>query len=72
VRLLAELEETEASVTRLTTPRGRLCVDIPSSIGRRVIVPELGGFLKRYPEIEELEVGCTDRQVDLLQEGGIA
>ncbi len=69
VRLLAELEETEASVTRLTTtPRGRLRIDIPGSIGRRVIVPELGSFLKRYPEIE-LEVGCTDRQVDLLQEG---
>jgi LysR family transcriptional regulator for bpeEF and oprC len=69
VRLLAELEETEAAVTRLTTtPRGRLRVDIPASLGRRMIVPALGDFLKRYPEID-LEVGCTDRQVDLLQEG---
>ncbi len=68
-RLLAELEETEAAVTRLTTtPRGRLRVDVPGSIGRSVIVPALGDFLQRYPEIE-LEVGCTDRQVDLLQEG---
>jgi LysR family transcriptional regulator for bpeEF and oprC len=33
-----------------------------------MIVPALGDFLKRYPEID-LEVGCTDRQVDLLQEG---
>jgi LysR family transcriptional regulator for bpeEF and oprC len=32
------------------------------------VVPKLGDFLKRYPEIE-LEVGCTDRQVDLLLEG---
>lgn len=69
VRLLTELEETEAAVTRLTTsPRGRLRIDIPGSLGRRVIVPALGDFLKRYPEIQ-LEVGCTDRQVDLLQEG---
>jgi LysR family transcriptional regulator for bpeEF and oprC len=69
VRLLNELEETEASVTRLvTTPKGRLRIDIPGSLGRRVIVPALGSFLKRYPEIE-LDVGCTDRQVDLLQEG---
>lgn len=69
VRLLSELEETEAVVTRLTrSPRGRLRVDIPGSLGRRVVVPALGDFLKRYPEIE-LEVGCTDRQVDLLQEG---
>lgn len=69
VRLLTELEETEAALTRLTTtPRGRLRVNIPGSLGRRVIVPALGDFLKRYPEID-LEVGCTDRQVDLLQEG---
>jgi LysR family transcriptional regulator for bpeEF and oprC len=69
IRLLNELEETEASVTRLvTTPKGRLRIDIPGSLGRRVIVPALGSFLKRYPDIE-LEVGCTDRQVDLLQEG---
>lgn len=69
VRLLNELEETEAVVTRLaSTPRGRLRVDIPGSLGRRVVIPALGGFLKKYPEIQ-LEVGCTDRQVDLLQEG---
>ncbi|HYD63585.1 MAG TPA: LysR substrate-binding domain-containing protein [Noviherbaspirillum sp.] len=68
-RLLNDLEETEAAITHLTTsPRGRLRVDIPGSLGRRLIVPALGEFLKRYPEIE-LEVGCTDRQVDLLQEG---
>jgi LysR family transcriptional regulator for bpeEF and oprC len=69
VRLLSELEETEATVTQLAnTPKGRLRIDIPGSLGRRVVVPALGDFLKRYPEIE-LEVGCTDRSVDLLQEG---
>lgn len=69
VRLLHELEETEASVSQATTsPKGRLRVDVPGSIGRRIIVPALADFFRRYPEIE-LELGCTDRPVDLVEEG---
>lgn len=69
VRLLHELEETEASVSQATTsPKGRLRVDVPGSIGRRIIVPAMANFFRRYPEIE-LELGCTDRPVDLIEEG---
>ncbi len=69
VRLLGELEETEAAVSSAaTTPKGRLRVDVPGSLGRRIIVPALGDFFARYPDID-LEVGCSDRPVDLLQEG---
>ncbi|HZV98110.1 MAG TPA: LysR substrate-binding domain-containing protein [Methylophilaceae bacterium] len=69
VRLLHELEETESALTQATSsPKGRLRVDVPGSIGRRIIIPALADFFKRYPEIE-LEVGCNDRPVDLLEEG---
>ena len=69
VRLLGELEETEAAISSAAaTPKGRLRVDMPGSLGRRVIVPALPDFFARYPEID-LEVGCSDRPVDLLQEG---
>lgn len=69
VRILAEVEETESALSRTSTaPRGRLRVDVPASFGRRLLVPALGDFLERYPEIR-LEVGCTDRPVDLLEEG---
>lgn len=69
IRLINDMQETEAAVTSLnTTPRGRLRVDIPISLGHRLIVPALNEFMKRYPEIE-LEVGCTYRQVNLLEEG---
>jgi LysR family transcriptional regulator for bpeEF and oprC len=69
IRLLTELDETEASISNATTtPKGRLRVDVPGSIGRRILIPALHGFFARYPEIE-LEVGCTDRPVDLLHEG---
>jgi len=69
VRLLAELEETEHTLSRTRlSPRGRLRVDVPATIGRRVLVPALPDFLARYPDIR-IEVGCSDRQVDLLEEG---
>ena len=69
VRILAEVEETESALSRTrTAPRGRLRVDIPASFGRRLLVPALAEFFERYPEIR-LEVGCTDRPVDLLEEG---
>jgi LysR family transcriptional regulator for bpeEF and oprC len=69
VRLLQELEETEALVSQATaSPKGRLRVDVPGSLGRRILIPALNDFFRRYPEIE-LEVGCNDRPVDLLEEG---
>ncbi|HTH45652.1 MAG TPA: LysR family transcriptional regulator [Oxalicibacterium sp.] len=69
VRLLGELEETEASVSHAAmSPKGRLRVDVPGSVGRRIIAPALNDFFERYPEIE-LELGCTDRPVDLVHEG---
>lgn len=69
VRLLHELEETESAIGQATTsPKGRLRVDVPGSIGRRIIIPALAEFFERYPEIE-LEIGCNDRPVDLLEEG---
>lgn len=69
VRLLQELEETESLVSQATaSPKGRLRVDVPGSIGRRILIPALQDFFRRYPEIA-LEVGCNDRPVDLLEEG---
>jgi len=69
IRLLNELDETEASVKQFTTkPKGRLRIDLPASLGRRVVMPAIKEFFDRYPEID-LEIGCSDRPVDLLQEG---
>lgn len=38
------------------------------SVGRRIIAPALADFFNRYPEID-LEMGCSDRPVDLINEG---
>lgn len=48
--------------------RGRLRVDMPSSIARDLVVPRLPEFLARHPAIE-LELSSTDRKVDLVREG---
>jgi DNA-binding transcriptional LysR family regulator len=47
---------------------GRLNVDVPSRIARRLIAPALPGFFRRYPGLQ-LALGSTDRAIDLVQEG---
>ncbi|MFK5734355.1 LysR family transcriptional regulator [Pseudomonas urmiensis] len=47
---------------------GRLRIDLPTMMARRVIIPALPQFLQRHPHLE-VEISCTDRQVDLLLEG---
>jgi len=67
-RLLNEMEELEASMSRAkASPRGRLKVDIPASLGMAVIIPALPDFYARYPDIQ-LELGVSDRPVDIIAE----
>ena len=67
--LLREIAELEIQVRGATvTPAGRLRVDVPAAFGRHVLMPSLPQFLARYPEIN-IEVGSTDRPVDLVREG---
>ena len=47
---------------------GRLRVDVPSRIARRLIAPALPELLARHPELQ-VELGCSDRAVDLVHEG---
>ena len=69
VQLLTDLEETEAVFsTHRQNPRGTLSIDMPSGIGRLIVIPALPTFTARYPQIE-LEIGLNDRPVDLIREG---
>ena len=47
---------------------GRLNVDVPSRIARRLIAPALPALLRRHPKLV-LGLGSTDRSIDLVQEG---
>ncbi|MEM5366647.1 LysR family transcriptional regulator [Paraburkholderia azotifigens] len=69
VRILADVEETEASFqSGNKKPSGKLRVDMPGSIGRLLVIPALCEFHAKYPDID-LQLGLSDRPVDLLQEG---
>ena len=67
VSLLSDLEEAEG-LFRGRQPKGKLRVDMPAAVGRLVVFPALPEFTRRYPLIE-LEVGLSDRPVDLIREG---
>jgi len=67
-RILSEVEETESAFRDVSQrPQGRLRIDVPSTIGRQVLIPRLCDFRTRYPDIE-LVIGMGDRPVDLVQE----
>src|SRR6202021_3969056 len=69
VAILAEVRDTEESLAqRHSSPQGRLRVEVPTLMARLVIVPALPVFFARYPDIE-LQLGCSERRADLIEEG---
>jgi DNA-binding transcriptional LysR family regulator len=66
--LLAELDELETSLGRAQTrPRGLLRVDTGGSTASHILIPAVSEFQARYPDIQ-LQLGVTDRTVDLISE----
>ncbi len=53
--------------THLHQVTGRLCVDTPSRIARRLIVPALPEFLRRHPRLQ-LSLSSSDKFINLVQE----
>ena len=69
LRILSDVREAEESLSRTRlSPTGRLRVDAPTGLASDVIVPALPQFFEQYPDIQ-LELGCSDRPVDLIEEG---
>jgi DNA-binding transcriptional LysR family regulator len=68
-RILDELDETEALLsTGHRQPIGRLRVDLPTTFGRRHIVPTLLHLAQRHARLD-LSVTLRDRAVDMVSEG---
>ncbi|RYZ33533.1 MAG: LysR family transcriptional regulator [Myxococcaceae bacterium] len=66
-RIVAEAEAAELAVTRLQAgPHGLLRVTTPLSLN--FLAPLVSKFLERYPDVQ-MELLCTDRAVDLMEEG---
>jgi len=67
--IVQQVDEVETMLRKGTSaPAGHLRVDVPVAMGRLVFAPEIRHFLERYPKIT-IELGCTDRAVDLVREG---
>ena len=69
LEILAALEAAEASLRAADAPpQGRLRVELPGALGRAVVMPHIGEFLRAYPGVE-LVVGLSDRLADLARDG---
>jgi len=69
LRILSDVREAEESLSRTRlSPSGRLRVDAPTGLSSEVLVPALPDFFQQYPDIQ-LELGSSDRTVDLIEEG---
>ncbi|MBN3789145.1 LysR family transcriptional regulator [Burkholderia sp. Ac-20353] len=69
VAVLCEIDDMEASMSHSrSAPRGRLKVSLPPAMAKQIVVPALPAFLAAHPDIT-VELGVTDRQIDLVGEG---
>jgi LysR family transcriptional regulator for bpeEF and oprC len=69
VQILSDVRDAEESLSRhRLSPSGRLRVDTPTGLASEILIPALPAFFERYPDIT-LELGSTDRPVDLVEEG---
>jgi DNA-binding transcriptional LysR family regulator len=66
--LLRGLEDAEEVARSASTARGILRITMPSELGRLLMDALTNDFLSQHPEIR-LDIGMTDRSVDLIREG---
>ena len=68
-RILSEIEEADAAAAAdVIEPRGTLRLNAPLAFGLRQVMPALTDFASLYPALT-VDVGLTDRFVDLMDEG---
>ncbi|MCA2979614.1 MAG: LysR family transcriptional regulator [Myxococcaceae bacterium] len=68
-RLLEDVDELQEDVRgRTRAARGRVRVDVPAAFGRHILAPALPSFFSKHPHVQ-LELGSSDRPVDLFREG---
>ena len=65
--LLREIDASAEALQPGAEPMGRLRISIPSEIARFLMTPLMARFAKDYPHLQ-LDVGITDRYVDLVRE----
>ncbi|WP_406670419.1 LysR family transcriptional regulator [Raoultella terrigena] len=68
--VVQDVEETENLFRQQSGQvKGRVKVDVPGRVGSRIVIPALPDFFARHPSIQ-VDLGITDRSVNLPEEGG--
>ncbi|WP_413736112.1 LysR substrate-binding domain-containing protein [Sodalis sp. RH21] len=66
--MLANMDELESLFRQDNQVlAGRLRIDMPTSFARALVLPHLGEFLRKHPQVQ-VEISCTDRRVDIVRE----
>ncbi|EBM1830876.1 LysR family transcriptional regulator [Salmonella enterica] len=68
--LLSELDDVRRLFSSTQPPKGRLRLDVPITLARAVIIPALGDFQNRYPDIE-IVLGTSDRKAEGVFAGSV-
>lgn len=70
VEILAAVDAAERTFRggAAAKPRGTLRVDLPGAVAQNVVLPRIGEFAERWPDVA-LTISVADRLVDLTQEG---
>lgn len=66
--LLAQADDLMESFAPQRPLRGQLRIDMPISLAKLVVVPNLPAFYQQHPEIE-IVLSSSDRRRDMLREG---
>lgn len=66
--IIENIDELEQSLQPNGKVTGKIKVETTAPLGSHLLIPALPHFLQLYPELE-LEVRCSERAVDLIQEG---
>jgi DNA-binding transcriptional LysR family regulator len=68
-QILGNFDLAKASVEEASPrPTGTLCVSLPSSFGRRYMMPIIADYVRTYPEVR-VDVRFSERFVNLVEEG---
>lgn len=68
-RILDQWLEAESEMTvSHAAPRGRIRVDMGTTIATLLVIPALPAFHARYPHVQ-IDIGASDRTADLASEG---
>ena len=68
-QILGNFDLAKASVEEASPrPSGTLCVSLPSSFGRRYMMPIIAEYVRNYPDVR-VDIRFSERFVNLVEEG---